>query len=397
MSTTKRINMDHAATTYLDPEVLGIMLPWFTENYGNASSVYAEGRTARQAVEDAREQVRAALGAKALQEIYFTSGGTESDNWAIKGFADANQRKGNHIITTNVEHHAVLHTCQYLEKKGFEVTYLPVDHEGRVSAQQVADAITDRTILVSVLFANNEIGSINPIAEIGKVCRERKVVFHTDAVQAVGSVPIDVEAMNIDMLSLSAHKFNGPKGVGALYVRKGIRLENLIHGGAQERGHRGSTYNTPGIVGLGAAIQRATQDLPAKSARLAALRDQLINRITGEIDHVIVNGHRTERLPNNVNVCFRFIEGESLLLNLDMLGISASSGSACTSGSLDPSHVLLAIGLPHEIAHGSLRLSLGVESTQEDVDRVMEVLPGIVRKLRDLSPLYADYLQQKNA
>ncbi|MGI6315810.1 MAG: cysteine desulfurase NifS [Christensenellales bacterium] len=390
----ERLYLDHAATTPLDPEVLQAMMPYLTENYGNASSVYSEGRTARAGIEKAREQVRKALGAKDAKEILFTSGGTEADNWAIKGYCLANRKKGNHIITTNTEHHAVLHTCEFMEKQGYTVTYLPVDSEGRVFPEQVAEAITPETVLVSVMYANNEIGSVNPIGEIGRVCRGRGVAFHTDAVQAAGALAINVEELCVDLLSLSAHKFYGPKGVGALYCRKGVRLENLAHGGAQERGHRGGTYNTAGIVGLGAALEKAIEHLEENSARITGLRDQLLSCIE-KIPHTRINGSRTHRLPNNVNACFQFIEGESLLLNLDLAGISASSGSACTSGSLDPSHVLLAIGLSHEIAHGSLRLTLGKSTAPADIDRLMALLPGIIEKLRSMSPLYADYTQSQ--
>ncbi len=386
-----RIYMDHAATTPVNPAVLADMLPFFTEQFGNASSVYTEARTARAAVEKARGQVQRALNIAREDEIYFTSGGTEADNWALKGYALANQAKGRHIVTTNVEHHAVLHTCEFLQKQGFEVTYLPVDNQGLITARQVAEAIRPDTVLVSVMFANNEIGAVNPIAEIGAVCREKGVAFHTDAVQAVGAVPIDVQAMNIDMLSLSAHKFYGPKGVGALYVRKGLRMENLIHGGAQERGKRGSTYNHPGIVGLGAAIERVTADIEGHSARIAALRDRLLQGLKANIPEVTVNGSMEHRLPGNLNVSFKYIESESVLLHLDMAGVAASSGSACTSGSLDPSHVLLAIGVKHGDANGSVRFSLGEGNDERQVDRVVELLTGIVARLRAMSPLDADH------
>ena len=385
-----RIYLDNAATTAVAPAVLESMLPYFTEIYGNPSSVHAEGRGARKAIENARRQTAAAIGAASPQEIYFTGGGSESDNWAIKGAAFANRKKGNHIITTAVEHHAVLHTCAWLEKQGFRVTYLPVDGEGRVTAQQVADAICDDTILITVMAANNEIGTLMPIAEIGEIARSRKILFHTDAVQAVGAIPLNVQELKVDMLSMSAHKFHGPKGVGALYVRKGIRLDTLIHGGAQERGQRAGTENLPGIVGLGAAITLATENLTGKAARIAALRDRLMDGILARIPDVRVNGPREGRLPNNCNVSVRYIEGESMLLRLDLAGISASSGSACTSGSLDPSHVLLAIGLPHEVAHGSLRFTLSEATTEAEIDTVLDTLPGIVADLRAMSVLNAN-------
>jgi cysteine desulfurase len=388
LSMQRRVYMDHAATTYTKQEVLEEMLPYFKEVYGNPSSVHGFGREARKAVDLARERTAAALNASP-EEIYFTSGGTEADNWAIKGVAWANKERGNHIITTSIEHHAVLHTCQYLEKMGFEVTYLPVDSYGLVYPEQVKEAITDKTILISVMFANNEIGTIEPIKEIGQIARERGIYFHTDAVQAVGHIPVDVKEMNIDLLSLSAHKFYGPKGVGALYIRKGVKLHPFIHGGAQERNRRAGTENLPGIVGLGKAIELAVSNLEESSKRLTAMRDRLISGVLNTIENVRLNGHPTKRLPGNANFSFEFIEGESLLLSLDMKGIAASSGSACTSGSLDPSHVLLAIGLPHEIAHGSLRLTLGDDNTDEDIDYVLEVLPDIVQRLREMSPLFA--------
>ncbi len=383
-----RIYMDNAATTPVSPAVLDAMLPYFTQVYGNASSIHQTGREAFKAIANARRQVAAAIGAKP-EEIYFTAGGSESDNWAIKGTAFARRAKGNHIITSAIEHHAVLHTCEWLQKQGFEVTYLPVDSDGLVSPADVEKAITDKTILITIMAANNEIGTIEPIAEIGKIAKVRGVAFHTDAVQAVGSIPVDVNAWQVDMLSLSAHKFNGPKGVGALYIRKGTRLETLVQGGAQERGLRAGTENLAGIIGLGAAITLATGHMDEKASRLSALRDRLMEGIVNSMPDVRVNGSREHRLPGNVNVSVRYIEGEALLLRLDLAGIAASSGSACTSGSLDPSHVLLAIGLPHEIAHGSLRLSLGQDSTQEEVDEVLKVLPGIVKDLRSMSPLYA--------
>ena len=381
-----RIYLDNAATTAVSPEVLTAMLPYFTECYGNPSSIHSTGRDAHKAVDASRRQVAAAINADP-SEIYFTAGGSESDNWAIKGTAFAKRDKGNHIITTAIEHHAVLHTCQWLEKQGFEVTYLPVDENGLVSVEDVEKAITDKTILISVMAANNEIGTIEPIAEIGALARSRGILFHTDAVQAVGAIPLDVKAMNIDMLSMSGHKFHGPKGIGALYIRKGVRLDTLIAGGAQERGKRAGTENLPGIVGIGKAIEIATRDMEANAARMTALRDKLIHGILESIPDVRLNGHPTRRLPNNVNVSVRYIEGEALLLRLDLAGIAGSSGSACTSGSLDPSHVLLAIGLPHEIAHGSLRLTLGTDTTEADIDEVLDKLPGIVKNLRDMSVL----------
>ena len=384
-----RIYMDNAATTAVAPQVLEAMLPYFTEVYGNPSSIHSTGRDSRRVVDAARRQVANAIGALP-QEIYFTAGGSESDNWAIKGAAFAKQAKGNHIITSAIEHHAVLHTCQWLEKRGFEVTYLPVDEFGRVSVQDVENAITDKTILISIMAANNEIGTLQPIAEIGKLAKEKKILFHTDAVQAVGAIPIDVNELNVDMLSMSAHKFHGPKGVGALYIRKGVRVDTFMHGGAQERGQRAGTENLPGIVGMGKAIELATANLAENAARETRLRDRLIDGIMAAIPDIRLNGHRTERLPNNVNISFRYVEGEALLLRLDLAGIAGSSGSACTSGRLDPSHVLLAIGLPHEIAHGSLRLSLGTETTDEEVDYVLEKLPEIVSILRAMSPLNAE-------
>jgi len=390
-----RIYLDHAATTPVRREVIEAMLPYFTDKFGNPSSVYSIGRQSKRAIEEARETVARLIGAQP-KEIFFTGSGTEADNWAIKGVAYANRNKGKHIITSAIEHHAVLHTCQFLEREGFEVTYLPVDSDGLVSPQQVADAIRPDTILVSIMFANNEIGTIQPIADIGKITREKGVVFHTDAVQAMGNVDINVENMNIDMLSMSAHKFYGPKGIGALYVRKGVKITSLLHGGAQERNRRASTENVPAIVGLAKALELAVENMEAYNRKLTALRDRTIKEIEEKIPYVKLNGHREKRLPGNVNFSFNFIEGESLLLMLDMKGIAASSGSACTSGSLDPSHVLLAIGLPHEIAHGSLRLTFGEENTDEDVDYLMKVLPEIVARLREMSPLYEDFCKNKN-
>ena len=390
-----RIYLDNAATTAVSPEVLEAMLPYFTQCFGNPSSIHSTGRDARRVVDAARRQVAAAIGAQP-QEIYFTAGGSESDNWAIKGTAFAKKSRGNHIITSAIEHHAVLHTCAWLEKQGFEVTYLPVDEFGRVRVEDVEKAITDKTILITIMAANNEIDTIQPIAEIGKLAHDKGILFHTDAVQAIGAMPIDVNAMHIDMLSMSGHKFHGPKGIGALYIRKGVKIDQYLHGGAQERGQRAGTENLAGIVGMGKAIEIATQHLEENARRLTVLRDKLIDGILAEIPDVRLNGHRTQRLPNNVNVSVRYVEGEALLLRLDLAGIAGSSGSACTSGSLDPSHVLLAIGLPHEIAHGSLRLSLGTDTTEAEIDEVLDKLPGIVKNLRDMSPLNA-YQQSLNA
>ncbi len=383
----RKVYLDNAATTALSPRVLEAMLPYFTQHYGNPSSVHAFGREAKQGLDKARDQVAKALHCDP-SEVIFTGCGTESDNTVLLGVAQRYRNKGKHIITTNVEHHAILHTCEYLEKQGYSVTYLPVDQDGLVTAEQVAAAIRPDTILVSIMFANNEVGTIMPIQEIGAVCKEKGVLFHTDAVQAVGHIPVDVQAMHIDMLSLSAHKFHGPKGVGALYCRKGIRLPSYIMGGAQEKGRRAGTENVAGIVGLGAAIQLATEQLEENRAKMTALRDRLMTGIQARISEVKLNGHPTNRLPNNVNFSFKYIEGESILLMLDMNGIAASSGSACTSGSLDPSHVLLALGLPHEIAHGSVRLTLGDETTEEDIDYTIDVLEKTVARLRAMSPLY---------
>lgn len=381
------IYFDNAATTAVKKEVLEKMLPYFSENYGNASSIYSLGRTSAQAVANARAQVANALHCKP-NEVYFTGCGSEADNWAIKGVASANRAKGKHIITTAIEHHAVLHTCQYLEKLGFEVTYLPVDEYGSISLTDLENAIRDDTILISVMFANNEIGTIEPIKEIGEIARKHRILFHTDAVQAVGAVEIDVNDLGVDLLSLSAHKFGGPKGVGALFIRNGVRIDNFMHGGAQEKAKRAGTENLAGIVGLGEAIELACADIPQKTAKISKIRDCLIENISKTIPHCRLNGHPKNRLCGNVNFSFEFIEGEGMLLHLDMLGIAASSGSACTSGSLDPSHVLLAIGLPHGIAHGSLRISIGEANTMEEADRLLEVLPVIIQKLRDMSPLY---------
>lgn len=390
----KPIYLDNAATTATRPEVLEAMLPYFCEFYGNPSTVYSLGASSKQAEEHAREIIGISLNAPA-QDIYFTAGGSESDNWALKAAAEAYAGKGRHIITSKIEHHAILHTCQYLEERGFEVTYLDVDEYGMVSPAAVEAAIRPDTILVSIMFANNEIGTIEPIAEIGKIAHKHGVIFHTDAVQAYGQVPIDVEAMHIDMLSASGHKLNGPKGIGFLYIRKGLKLRSFIHGGAQERKRRAGTENVPGIVGLGKAVEIAMQTLPERMERETKLRDHLIDRVLAEIPYARLNGHRTKRLPNNANFCFQFIEGESMLMLLDMAGICGSSGSACTSGSLDPSHVLLAIGLPHEIAHGSLRLTLGYDTTMEQIDYTVDQLKEIVRKLRAMSPLYADFVAKQ--
>ena len=387
----KTTYMDYSATTYVKPEVLDAMMPFFTEKFGNPSSFYGISRETKMAVDNARAQVAKAINCDP-NEVYFTGGGSEADNWAIKGIATAHMKKGNHIITTKIEHHAVLHTCEFLEKFGFEVTYLDVNEEGFVDLKQLEEAITDKTILVSIMFANNEIGTIQPIKEIGALCREKKVLFHTDAVQAVGSVPVDVKEMNIDLLSLAGHKLYGPKGIGALYIRRGVRIDNLIHGGGQERGRRAGTENIPGVVGLGKAIELATENIEENRARLTVLRDKLIDGILERIPYARLNGPRGDkRLPGNSNISFEFIEGESILLSLDFEGICASSGSACTSGSLDPSHVLLAIGLPHEKAHGSLRTSLGAASTEEDVEKLLNELPPIIERLRNMSPLWYDF------
>lgn len=381
------IYLDNAATTPLRKEVLDEMMPYLTDYYGNASSIYKIGLKSRTAIDGAREKVAGILGCSS-KEIYFTSCGSESDNWAIKGYAMASLKKGNHIITSKIEHHAVLHTCQYLEKNGFEVTYLPVDETGMISLDDLKAAIRPTTTLITIMYANNEIGTIQPIREIAKIAHENGIVFHTDAVQAIGSVKVDVKELDVDMLSLSAHKFNGPKGIGALYIRKGIYPHNFMHGGAQESGKRAGTENTANIIGLAKALELATENLDEKIKKISDLRDYIINKIQSDIPYCRLNGHRDERLPGNVNFSFEFIEGESLLLMLSMNNIAASSGSACTSGSLDPSHVLLSIGLPHELAHGSLRVSLGYQNTKEDADKLLEVLPGIVQRLREMSPLY---------
>lgn len=394
---SRLIYLDNAATTKTAPEVVDAMIPYFTEHYGNPSSVYSFASGNKEVVSRQREIIAQALGAQA-NEIYFTAGGSESDNWALKATAEAYEKKGKHIITTKIEHHAILHTCEYLEKqRGFEITYLDVDENGVVKLDELKKAIRPDTILISVMFANNEIGTIQPIREIGEIAQEHKILFHTDAVQAFGQIPIDVDACHIDMLSASGHKLNGPKGIGFLYIRKGVKIRSFVHGGAQERKRRAGTENVPGIVGMGAAVERAMRTMETRTAKERKLRDYLIERIEAEIPYCRLNGDRTNRLPNNVNFSFRFIEGESLLIMLDMKGICASSGSACTSGSLDPSHVLLAIGLKHEEAHGSLRLTLSEDSTKEEMDIVAEEVKKIVQRLRDMSPLYEDFLKsQKN-
>lgn len=389
------IYMDNAATTRTAPEVVQAMLPYFSENYGNPSAVYSLGSAGRKGVNEARRAIAAVLGAR-QEEIYFTSGGSEADNWALRSTAEAYGGRGKHIITTKIEHHAVLHTCEYLEKQGFEVTYLGVDRDGMVDVRELEAAIRPDTILISVMFANNEIGTIEPVGEIGAIARKHGILFHTDAVQAFGQLPVNVEELHIDMLSASGHKFNGPKGVGFLYVRTGVRISPLIHGGAQERNRRAGTENVPGIVGLGVAAARAAAAMEEKAEKEMVLRDYLIGRIEAEIPYCRLNGHRTRRLPGNVNFSFRFVEGESVLIMLDMKGICGSSGSACTSGALDPSHVLLAIGLGHEEAHGSLRLTLSGENTIEEADIVVEELKRIVEKLRNMSPLYEDFLKGRD-
>ncbi len=391
----KRIYLDNAATTPVRSEVLEAMLPYFTQKFGNASTIYSYGREAKEALEESRKNVAQLIGANA-EEIFFTSGGTESDNWALRGIASANVKKGKHIITSSIEHHAVLHTCRDLEKQGFKITYLPVDKDGLINVKDVADAITDETILVSIMHANNEIGTIQPINEIAKVIKQKnpEIIFHTDAVQTAGKIPVNVNNLGVDLLSMSAHKIYGPKGVGALYIRKGTRIAPFMTGGAQESSRRAGTENIAGIVGFGKAAELAVCEQQDQFEKLTLLRDRLMQGILNTIPYTRLNGHPTLRLPHNVNISFEFIEGESILLNLDMKGICASSGSACTSGSLDPSHVLLAIGLPHEIAHGSLRLTLGRENSQEEVDYVLEVLPDIINKLRQMSPLFAKRKEQ---
>lgn len=384
-----RIYFDHSATTPVDREVANLMLEYMTEKFGNPSSVHSFGRETRKAVDEARTHVAALLNAEP-NEIYFTSGGTEGDNLALKGVAFANRKKGNHIITSAIEHHAILHTCEYLEKQGFTVTYLPVDEYGMIRIEDLKNAITDQTILISIMFANNEVGTIQPIKAIGQIAREKGVYFHTDAVQVAGNYPIDVKDYNIDLLTLSAHKLHGPKGTGALYVRRGVRIEAIQHGGGHERNMRAGTENVPGIVGLGKAAELAKREMDTKIVRVQTLRDKIIKTVLENIPHVKLNGHPTQRMPGNVNFSFLFVEGESLLLNLDLKGIAASSGSACTSGSLDPSHVLLAMGLTHEVAHGSLRISLGRGNTEAEVNEFLTVLPEIVERLRQMSPLYGE-------
>lgn len=389
----KMIYLDNAATTKTAPEVVEAMLPYFTEFYGNASTVYEFGGKSKEAIAKARETIANAIGAKD-NEIYFTAGGSESDNWALKATAEAYKSKGKHIITSKIEHHAILHTCQWLEQQGYEVTYLDVDENGLVKLDELKKAIRPDTILISIMFANNEIGTIEPIAEIGKIAKEHDILFHTDAVQAFGQVPINVDEMNIDMLSTSGHKLNGPKGIGFLYIRKGVKIRSFVHGGAQERKRRAGTENVPGIVGFGKAVELAVSTMKERTDKEIKLRDYLIDRVLKEVPFTRVNGDRKNRLPNNINFCFQFIEGESLLIMLDMKGICGSSGSACTSGSLDPSHVLLAIGLPHEIAHGSLRLTLGADTTKEDIDYTIDAIKDIVAQLREMSPLYEDYIKK---
>ena len=388
-----RIYLDNAATTQTKVEVVEAMLPYFNEYYGNPSSIYDIATKSKTAVTHARDTIASALGCSS-SDVYFTAGGSESDNWALTGVAEAYAQKGNHIITTQIEHHAILHTCDYLKTRGFEISYIPVDEEGVVKLDELKAAIRPTTILISVMFANNEIGTIQPIKEIGQIAREHNIIFHTDAVQAFGHVPINVNDYNIDMLSASGHKLNGPKGVGFLYIRQGLKVRSFIHGGAQERKRRAGTENVPGIVGLGKATELAMASLEERMKYETNLRDYLIDRVTGEIPFSRVNGHKKKRLPNNASFCFRFIEGESLLIMLDMKGIAGSSGSACSSGSLDPSHVLLVIGLPHEIAHGSLRLTLSEFTTKEEIDFVVESIKGIVSKLREMSPLYEDYIKK---
>ena len=389
------IYLDHAATTAVHPDVLKEMLPYFTDKFGNPSSVYGFAANNKNKLTEARETIAGALGAKP-EEIYFTAGGSESDNWALKCTAEAYGVHGGHIITTKIEHHAILHTCKYLENRGYDVTYLDVDENGLVDLNTIEAAIRPDTFLISIMFANNEIGTIEPIKEIGEVAHRHGILFHTDAVQAFGQIPIQVDEMNIDMLSASGHKFNGPKGIGFLYIRKGLKLKSFIHGGQQERGRRAGTENVPGIVGIAKACEIAMAEMEERMKKETELRDYLIERILKEIPYTRLNGHSRKRLPNNVNISFQFVEGESILIMLDMAGICASSGSACTSGSVDPSHVLLAIGLPHEIAHGSLRLTLGYENTKEETDTVVDNLKRIITNLRNMSPLYEDYVKKNH-
>ena len=390
----KLIYLDNAATTETAQEAVDAMLPYFTEYYGNASSIYSLGAESKKAMTEAREEIAGSIGASA-QEIYFTAGGSESDNWALVAAAEAYESKGKHIITSKIEHHAILHTCEYLEKRGFSITYIDVDENGVLKLDELKKAIRPDTILISVMFANNEIGTIQPIKEIGEIAREHGILFHTDAVQAYGHVQTRVDELPIDMMSASGHKINGPKGIGFLYIRKGVKIRSFVHGGAQERSRRAGTENIPGIVGLAAAVKKNFANMEERTRKETELRDYLIERIEKEIPYCRLNGHRTDRLPNNVNFSFQFIEGESLLIMLDMKGICASSGSACTSGSLDPSHVLLAIGLPHEIAHGSLRMTLSEENTKEEIDFVADELKGIVERLRSMSPLYEDFIKKE--
>lgn len=390
---SKLIYLDNAATTAVYPEVFEAMKPYFTELYGNPSSIYGFASKSKKAVEDARETIAGVIGAQA-NEIYFTGGGSESDNWAIKAAAEARKDKGKHIITSKIEHHAVLHTCEYLEKQGYEVTYVDVDEYGVIKLDELRAAVRPDTILITVMFANNEIGTIEPIREIGEIANEHGILFHTDAVQAFGHVPINVDDLHIDMLSASAHKINGPKGIGMMYLRNSVKIGPFIHGGAQERNRRAGTHNVPGIVGFGKAVQIAADTMEKRAAYETALRDRLIDGILEKVPHARLNGHRTERLPNNVNISFEFIEGESMLILLDQQGVCASSGSACTSGSLDPSHVLLAIGLPHEKAHGSLRLTLSEANTEQEIDFVTEQIEKIVARLRSMSPLYDDFINK---
>ena len=389
----KLIYLDNAATTKTSEEVVAAMLPYFTEYYGNPSSVYEFASESKKAVSNARRTIAETLGAQE-NEIYFTAGGSEADNWALKATAEAYQSKGKHIMTTKIEHHAILHTAEYLEKRGFEITYIGVDENGVVKVDELEKAIRPDTILISVMFANNEIGTIQPIKEIGEIAKKHGVLFHTDAVQAYGQLPINVDELHIDMLSSSGHKLNGPKGIGFLYIRKGVKIRSFVHGGAQERKRRAGTENVPGIVGYGKAAEIAAKTMKERTAKEIELRDHLIDRVLAEVPYTRLNGHRTNRLPNNANFSFQFVEGESLLILLDNNGICASSGSACTSGSLDPSHVLLAIGLPHEIAHGSLRLTLSAETTMEDIDFVVDCIKQIIERLRSMSPLYEDFVKK---
>lgn len=389
---SKLIYLDNAATTKVHPEVLEAMLPYFSEEYGNPSSIYSFAGKSKKAVEDARSRIADFIGAKA-NEIYFTGGGSESDNWALKAAAQAYKKKGNHIITSSIEHHAVLHTCEYLEKNGFEVTYVDVDENGVIRLDELKKAIRPTTILISVMFANNEIGTIEPIKEIGQIAKEHDILFHTDAVQAYGHIPIHVDELQIDLLSASGHKINGPKGIGFLYIRNSVKIGSFVHGGGQERSRRAGTHNVPGIVGFGKATELAAETMESRASYEKELRDYLVDEVLKEVPYSRLNGHRTDRLPNNVNISFEFIEGESMLILLDQKGICASSGSACTSGSLDPSHVLLAIGLPHEKAHGSLRMTLSEETTREELDFVIEQIKNNVERLRSMSPLYEDFVK----